>query len=143
MVRPDLEARGYRVFEVSAVTREGLKELTYALADAVDATGEAVAVPIYCSSLRGAPDDLLAELGTLDALVVTVLAVGGTKPATSSAPTPGSAKICSTMIAPPSSRPNSNPMAVTTGIIALRRTCLTTTFFPSSPLAQAVRTWSS
>ena len=37
MVRPDLEARGYRVFEVSAVTREGLKELTYALADAVAA----------------------------------------------------------------------------------------------------------
>ncbi|GAA4598917.1 GTP-binding protein [Actinoplanes octamycinicus] len=32
MVRPDLEARGYRVFEVSAVTREGLKEFTYALA---------------------------------------------------------------------------------------------------------------
>jgi GTP-binding protein len=37
MVRPDLEARGHRVFEVSAVTREGLKELTYALADAVAA----------------------------------------------------------------------------------------------------------
>ena len=37
MVRPDLEARGYRVFPVSAVTREGLKELTYALADAVAA----------------------------------------------------------------------------------------------------------
>jgi GTP-binding protein len=36
MVRPDLEARGYRVFEVSAVTREGLKELTYALAEAVE-----------------------------------------------------------------------------------------------------------
>jgi GTP-binding protein len=35
MVRPDLEARGYRVFEVSAVTREGLRELTYALAEAV------------------------------------------------------------------------------------------------------------
>ncbi|GIF00240.1 GTPase ObgE [Paractinoplanes rishiriensis] len=35
MVRPDLEARGYPVFEVSAVTREGLKELTYALATAV------------------------------------------------------------------------------------------------------------
>ncbi len=32
MVRPDLEARGYRVFEVSAVTREGLKEFNYALA---------------------------------------------------------------------------------------------------------------
>jgi GTP-binding protein len=36
MVRPDLEARGYRVFEVSAVTREGLKPFTYALADLVD-----------------------------------------------------------------------------------------------------------
>ncbi|HET6478693.1 MAG TPA: GTPase ObgE [Actinoplanes sp.] len=35
MVRPDLEARGYRVLEVSAVTREGLKELVFALAEAV------------------------------------------------------------------------------------------------------------
>ena len=63
----------------------GNDAFVHALADAVDATGEATAVPIYCSSLRGAPDDLLAELGTLDALVVTVLAAGGTKPATSSA----------------------------------------------------------
>jgi GTPase len=37
IVRPDLEARGYQVFEVSAVTREGLKEFTYALAEAVAA----------------------------------------------------------------------------------------------------------
>ena len=37
------------------------------------------------SSLRGAPADLLDELGTLDALVVTVLAAGGTKPATATA----------------------------------------------------------
>ncbi|GAA2518714.1 GTPase ObgE [Winogradskya humida] len=36
MVRPDLEARGYQVFEVSAVTREGLKDLVYALAEAVE-----------------------------------------------------------------------------------------------------------
>jgi GTP-binding protein len=36
MVRPDLEARGYRVFEVSAVTREGLKEFVYALAAVVE-----------------------------------------------------------------------------------------------------------
>src|SRR3954452_13557277 len=36
MVRPDLEARGYQVFEVSAITREGLKELTYALAQVVE-----------------------------------------------------------------------------------------------------------
>ncbi|MHC0433402.1 GTPase ObgE [Streptomyces sp. O3] len=35
MVRPDLEARGYRVFEVSAVARTGLKELSYALAELV------------------------------------------------------------------------------------------------------------
>jgi GTP-binding protein len=36
LVRPDLEARGLRVFEVSAVTREGLRELTYALAELVE-----------------------------------------------------------------------------------------------------------
>jgi GTP-binding protein len=36
IVRPDLEARGLRVFEVSAATREGLKELTFALAEVVD-----------------------------------------------------------------------------------------------------------
>ncbi|MFI6942722.1 GTPase ObgE [Streptomyces sp. NPDC050418] len=35
MVRPDLEARGYKVFEVSAVARTGLKELSFALADVV------------------------------------------------------------------------------------------------------------
>ncbi|MET7637888.1 GTPase ObgE [Streptomyces sp. NPDC005438] len=32
IIRPDLEARGYQVFEVSAVSRLGLKELSYALA---------------------------------------------------------------------------------------------------------------
>ncbi|MEV4658012.1 GTPase ObgE [Micromonospora sp. NPDC049301] len=41
IVRPDLEERGYRVFEVSAATREGLKELTYAMADLVDAQRKA------------------------------------------------------------------------------------------------------
>jgi len=35
-VKPDLEARGYRVFEVSAASREGLKELNYALAQLVE-----------------------------------------------------------------------------------------------------------
>ncbi|GIF07503.1 GTPase ObgE [Actinoplanes siamensis] len=35
MVRPDLEARGYQVYEVSAVTREGLREFTFALAKLV------------------------------------------------------------------------------------------------------------
>jgi GTP-binding protein len=36
MVRPDLEARGLQVFEVSAATHEGLRPLTFALAELVD-----------------------------------------------------------------------------------------------------------
>ena len=36
LVRPDLEARGLRVFEVSAVSREGLRELAFALAEIVE-----------------------------------------------------------------------------------------------------------
>ncbi len=35
MVRPELESRGYRIFEVSAVSRQGLKELSFALAGIV------------------------------------------------------------------------------------------------------------
>jgi GTP-binding protein len=35
-VKADLEARGYKVFEVSAASREGLKELNYALAQLVE-----------------------------------------------------------------------------------------------------------
>jgi GTP-binding protein len=35
-VKGDLEARGYRVFEVSAASREGLKELNFALAKLVE-----------------------------------------------------------------------------------------------------------
>ncbi|MCU1659654.1 MAG: GTP-binding protein Obg/CgtA [Pseudonocardiales bacterium] len=36
-VRPELEARGLRVFEISAVSHAGLRALTYALAEAVEA----------------------------------------------------------------------------------------------------------
>jgi GTP-binding protein len=36
IVRPDLEARGLKVYEVSAATREGLRELTFAMAEAVE-----------------------------------------------------------------------------------------------------------
>jgi GTP-binding protein len=36
MVRPEFEARGLRVFEVSAATREGLRELSFAMAAMVD-----------------------------------------------------------------------------------------------------------
>ncbi|MER5682106.1 GTPase ObgE [Streptomyces sp. NPDC002205] len=35
LIRPELEERGYRVFEVSAVARTGLKELSYALAGVI------------------------------------------------------------------------------------------------------------
>ncbi|SHI57596.1 cobaltochelatase CobN [Nocardiopsis flavescens] len=55
------------------------------LADAVDATGRAVGVPVFAGSLRSAPDELYAALGGFDALVVTLLAAGGSTPATAGA----------------------------------------------------------
>jgi cobaltochelatase CobN len=42
-------------------------------------------LPIFCSSLRTAEPELLDVLRTADALVVTVLAAGGSRPATASA----------------------------------------------------------
>ena len=36
LVRPDLEALGYRVFEISTVARRGLRELTFALGEIID-----------------------------------------------------------------------------------------------------------
>jgi GTP-binding protein len=42
-VRPELEQRGYRVFEVSAVSREGLRQLSFALAELVEADRKAKA----------------------------------------------------------------------------------------------------
>jgi len=35
-VRSDLESRGYRVFEISTVARQGLRELTFALGEIID-----------------------------------------------------------------------------------------------------------
>ncbi|MCA0179304.1 MAG: cobaltochelatase subunit CobN [Actinobacteria bacterium] len=70
----------YRAHEVS-----GNNAFAHALADAVDATGAAVGIPIFAGSLRSAPDDLYAALATLDALVVTVLAAGGSVPASAGA----------------------------------------------------------
>ncbi len=55
-----------------------------ALCSAVEDQG-ARAVPLYCASLRTAEPALLHRLRQADALVVTVLAAGGTKPATASA----------------------------------------------------------
>jgi GTPase len=44
-VRPELESRGLRVFEISAVSHAGLRELTFALAAAVDADRAASPAP--------------------------------------------------------------------------------------------------
>lgn len=70
----------YRAHEAS-----GNAAFAHQLAEAIDATGDAVGVPIFSSSLRSAPDELYTELATLDALIVTVLAAGGTVPGSVSA----------------------------------------------------------
>lgn len=54
------------------------------LCTAIENAG-ARALPLYCASLRTADPELLDRLREADALVVTVLAAGGTKPATASA----------------------------------------------------------
>ncbi|HEX6967503.1 MAG TPA: GTPase ObgE [Micromonosporaceae bacterium] len=45
IVRPEIEARGLPVFEVSAVTREGLRELAYAMAELVERARAAAPPP--------------------------------------------------------------------------------------------------
>ena len=70
----------YRAHQMS-----GNDTFAHDLCDAIDRSGRAVGVPIFSSSLRSAPDDLYDELARLDALVVTVLAAGGTTPAGASA----------------------------------------------------------
>ncbi|WP_067470678.1 cobaltochelatase subunit CobN [Nocardia amamiensis] len=55
-----------------------------ALCTAIEQAG-ARPLPLFCASLRTAEPELLATLRRADALVVTVLAAGGTKPATASA----------------------------------------------------------
>jgi cobaltochelatase CobN len=78
--KPRIGVLYYRAHEAS-----GNSGFAHSLANAIDATGEAVGVPIFSSSLRAAPDELFVELANLDALIVTVLAAGGTKPGTVSA----------------------------------------------------------
>ncbi|MGW5386434.1 cobaltochelatase subunit CobN [Nocardia sp. NPDC003963] len=55
-----------------------------ALCGAIEDAG-AVPLPVYCASLRTAEPELLATLRQADALVVTVLAAGGSKPALATA----------------------------------------------------------
>ncbi|BBZ26661.1 cobaltochelatase CobN [Mycolicibacterium madagascariense] len=70
----------YRAHEIS-----GNAGFVHALVDAIDATGDAVGVPVFASSLRSAPQELFDAMGTLDALVVSVLAAGGSRPSGASA----------------------------------------------------------
>ncbi|WP_460855483.1 cobaltochelatase subunit CobN [Nocardiopsis coralliicola] len=63
----------------------GNAAFAHTLADAIDATGTATGVPVFAGSLRSAPDELYTALGRFDALIVTVLAAGGSAPATASA----------------------------------------------------------
>ncbi len=53
---------------------------------------------------------------------------------------PGMRKICSVTMAPPNTAGICNAISVTTGIMALRITCLTMTVAWPSPLARAVVT---
>ncbi|SHL17650.1 cobaltochelatase CobN subunit [Pseudonocardia thermophila] len=55
-----------------------------ALCSALEDAG-ARPLPVYCASLRAAEPELIDVLRTADALVVTVLAAGGTRPATAGA----------------------------------------------------------
>ncbi len=64
----------YRAHHLSGNT-----EFVHALADAIEDAGGR-ALPIHCASLRTREPEMMAELGRADALLVTVLAAGGTKP---------------------------------------------------------------
>jgi GTP-binding protein len=57
LVRPDLEARGLRVFEISTASHEGLRPLTFALAEIVAQVRAAVPVPVERVVLRPAAVD--------------------------------------------------------------------------------------
>jgi GTP-binding protein len=57
LVRPDLEARGLEVFEVSAATHEGLRPLSFALGRIVAAARAATPAPVPRVVLRPRPVD--------------------------------------------------------------------------------------
>ncbi|MEU9885281.1 cobaltochelatase subunit CobN [Sphaerisporangium sp. NPDC051011] len=78
-VRPVVGVLYYRAHHVAGNTR-----FVQVLCDAIEDAGGR-ALPVYCASLRTAEPALMDVLGQVDALVVTVLAAGGTRPATASA----------------------------------------------------------
>jgi cobaltochelatase CobN len=72
---PTVAVLYYRAHHVAGNTA-----FVHALCDAIAAAG-ATPLPLFCTSLRAAPADLVETLGRADALVVTVLAAGGATPA--------------------------------------------------------------
>ncbi|MGW0366602.1 cobaltochelatase subunit CobN [Streptomyces sp. NPDC002990] len=76
---PRIAVLYYRAHEMSGNTA-----FVHALCSAIEAH-DAQAVPLYVSSLRTPEPELLTELAGVDAIVTTVLAAGGTRPATASA----------------------------------------------------------
>ncbi|WP_208630688.1 cobaltochelatase subunit CobN, partial [Amycolatopsis kentuckyensis] len=64
----------YRAHHLSGNTA-----FVHTLADQIEAAGGR-ALPIYCASLRTREPEMMAELASVDALLVTVLAAGGTRP---------------------------------------------------------------
>ncbi|MFC4534698.1 cobaltochelatase subunit CobN [Sphaerisporangium dianthi] len=77
--RPVVGVLYYRAHHVAGNTG-----FVHALCDAIEDAGGRP-LPVFCASLRTAEPELLEVLGQADALVVTVLAAGGTRPATASA----------------------------------------------------------
>jgi cobaltochelatase CobN len=84
--RPDTDNTGptIAVLFYRAQQLAGNTGYVEALCAAIEAVG-ARALPVYCASLRTAEADLLRTLARADAMVVTVLAAGGVKPATAAA----------------------------------------------------------
>ncbi|GGU82815.1 cobaltochelatase subunit CobN [Lentzea flava] len=76
---PTVAVLYYRAHHVAGNTA-----FVHALCDAIEAKG-GKPLPVFCSSLRTAEPELLETLGQADALIVTVLAAGGTNPAKASA----------------------------------------------------------
>ncbi len=73
LVRPALEERGYRVFEVSAVSRAGLRELSFALAELVEADRAAkLAIP--------EKQRIVIRPRAVNAVDFTIKVEGGTEP---------------------------------------------------------------
>jgi GTP-binding protein len=74
LVRPAFEERGYRVFEVSAVSREGLRDLSFALAELVAADRSA---RLAAAALR---PRIVLRPKPIDGAEFTIRVEGGTEP---------------------------------------------------------------